>query len=110
MDDKTRDLVVLNSAYGFVGCICILLFVGALFGKGYGRMVLLTLIPAYSLYYVVMYLHICRSYEDDTKRMSSFGLVGRGTFVGAIYHLSLWLSAVLFLFLAGVLYESLQGK
>jgi len=99
MNDRTRDLIVLNSAYGFVGCVSLLLAVSIIFGKDYGRLILVTVIPVYSLYYVVMYSRICNGYSNEVKRISAFGIIGRGTFVGVIYYLSLYLTPVLLLLL-----------
>lgn len=106
MDDRTRDTIVLRSAYGFMGCVCLLIAVGAIFGKSYGRVVLFMLFLPYSLYYMVMYRVVCKTYENEVKRISAFGLIGRGTFVGAIYYLSIFLFAVLLFLTVGVTYDA----
>ncbi|MGP9800775.1 hypothetical protein [Rheinheimera sp. NSM] len=95
MDDKTRETLVIYSAYGYLGCLSAMMVVAMIFGKPYGRAVLYTLIPLYSLYYAVMYWRVCRGYKDQVKRISAFGIIGRGTFVGAMYYLSLFFCAVL---------------
>jgi hypothetical protein len=95
MDDRKRELIVKNSAYGFVGIFCSLFVVAVIFGKESGRLMLITVVPVYALYYVVMYRYIGTSYQDEVKRISAFGIIGRGTFVGAVYYLSLWILAVL---------------
>lgn len=108
MDDKTRDKLVRASAYGFLLCVCLLFAAGAVFGKSYGRLVLFTLFPPYALYYVVMYRVVCKAYEDEVKRLSAFGLIARGTFVGAIYYLSIFVLAMFAALLAATLYGALQ--
>ncbi|WP_206060496.1 VOC family protein [Nitrincola alkalilacustris] len=65
MDDKGRDSLVLNSAYGYVFCLSSVIVVSIIFGKPYGRVLLFTLIPVYSIYYAIMYWRVCRSYEDE---------------------------------------------
>lgn len=110
MDDRARDSLVLRSAYGFVGCVCLLLVVAIMFGKSYGRLILFTVIPVYSLYYAVMYWCVCRAYQDEVKRISAFGIIGRGTFVGAIYYLSLWLTAVLSFLFFGAFFGASGGS
>lgn len=109
MNDKTRDVIVLNSAYGFVGCVVLLVMVSVIFGKSYGRFVLFTACPIYSTYYAVMYNRICSGYSNETKRISAFGVIGRGTFVGAIYYLSLYLVTVSILLILGGIYLSVGG-
>lgn len=39
MDDKTRETLVIYSAYGYLGCICAMMVVAMIFGKPYGRAV-----------------------------------------------------------------------
>ena len=98
MDDRTRDAIVLNSACGYLACVCIL-FISLIFGKYYGRLMLLTAFPVYSLYYTVMYNLVCRGYLDEVKRNSAFGVIARGTLVGSIYYLSQFYLVVSFLLL-----------
>ncbi len=100
MNDMKRDLIVKISAYGFVGCVLILLLLSVTLGKSYGRNFLLTIMPLYSLFYVVIYNYICRGFESETKRLTAFGLIGRGTFVGSIYYVSLFILVInIFLFI-----------
>ena len=106
MNDKTRDLIVQKSAYGFMGCVFLLLAVSIIYGKGMGRMVLFAIVPMYSLYYVVMYNLVCRGYDSEVKRISAFGTIGRGKFFGVIYYLSLFIVSV-FLFLVLDVFYSL---
>jgi len=100
MNDHKRELIVRVSAYGFVVCILILLLLSIAMGKNYGRNFLLTTIPLYSIFYAVIYNYICRGFESETKRISAFGIIARGTFVGAIYYTSIFISLiVVFLFI-----------
>lgn len=95
MDDRARESLVVKSALGFIGCASLLLVVTLVFGKSYGRMILLSVIPGYSIYYVVLYNWTCRTYTDEVKRISAFGPMGRGRLVGAIYYLCLWIIVVI---------------
>ncbi len=104
MDDIKRESIVRKSAYGYVFCIGILFTVAVVFGKSYGRIILLTLMPLYSLYYAVMYQIICNGYEDEIKRISAFGILGRGTFVGAMYYLSILIVVLTLFLIIGSLY------
>ena len=106
MDDNKRDLIIRSSAYGFVFCVCILLLTGAIYGKSIGRIILFTLIPAYSAYYVVMYRVTCKGYKDEIKKMHCYGILGRGTFVGVIYYLSVMLVLIISYLLIRVIYVS----
>jgi hypothetical protein len=110
MDDREREILVKNSAYGFVGIICLLFVVAAIFGKAYARQILIAVVPFYSLYYVLMYRYISGSYEDGVKRISAFGIIGRGTFVGAVYYLSLLILAVLAALFVLVIFNLLQSN
>ena len=104
MDDNQRDLIIKKSAYGFVFCVCILLLASAIYGKDIARIILFTIIPAYSAYYVVMYRVICKSYKDEVKKMHCYGILGRGTFVGVIYYLSVMLVLLISYLLIRVAY------
>lgn len=110
MDDKQRELIIKRSAYGFIGCVCLLFFTGALFGKSAGRTILFTLIPAYSAYYVVMYRIMCKGYKDEVKKMYCYGFLGRGTFVGAIYYVSLMLILLISYLFIRVAYLSVASS
>lgn len=94
MNDHTRDAIVRINAYGFLACIALLLVSSFTFGKGFGFWLLASLMPAYSIYYAVMYWQLCKNYSDEVKRLSAFGSIGRGTLAGAIYYVSLFLIIV----------------
>ena len=110
MNDKTRELLVLKSAYAFIACWCLLIAVSVIFGKAHGRLILVTIIPAYSMYYAVMYNSICKGYSEEGKRISAFGIIGRGTFVGALYYLSLCILAFSLLLLFAVFVGASGGN
>lgn len=103
MDDRNRDILVKRSAYGFVSSFLILFIVAIFFGKNYGTYFLCTVIPIYSLYYLLMYRIVCKNYKDEVKRISAFGLIARGTFVGSIYYASMFILATLLLVIGAAL-------
>ncbi|GAA0824058.1 hypothetical protein GCM10009111_34500 [Colwellia asteriadis] len=105
MDDTKRTKIIVNSAYGFITCACYLFLVTVIYGKPYGRLVLFTVIPLYSLYYVLIYRKICLNYDDEMKRISAFGLIGRGTLVGSIYYLCVFLLCVFILLLSAIAFN-----
>ena len=110
MDDIKRDLLIRSSAYGFVICVCILLLAGALYGKNTGRIILFTIIPVYSAYYVVMYRATCKGYKDEIKKMYCYGLLARGTLTGVIYYLSATLVLLISYLLIIVAYASISSN
>ena len=110
MDDEKRDLIIKASAYGFVCCICILLLSGATYGKSVGTNLLLTLIPAYSIYYVITYRIICKGYKNEIKKMSCYGILARVTFTGVTYYVSLMLALLTTLFIISAIYEFIQNN
>jgi len=67
----------------------------ALYGKDYGESFLLSVMPMYSLFYLMSYRVLCSGFENETRRAISFGIMARGTFVGATYYLSIWLFLVI---------------
>ena len=102
MNDNKREIIVRVSAYGFIVCVFILLLLTISLGESYGKKFLVTAIPLYSVFYVVTYNYICRGFEDEVKRISAFGIIGRGTFVGAIYYASIFFSLIIAFLFAGV--------
>lgn len=99
MDDRKRDLIVKRSAYGYLCCIALLFFISIVFGKIYGQLLLLTIIPVYNLYYLVMYILVCRGYRDKWRRIGAFGFGSRTTLTGLLYNLSLFVLLLTLLFL-----------
>jgi hypothetical protein len=106
MDNRARDLFIQSSTYGFLGCVCLLFFVAVIFGKEYGRLILFTMVLICSLYCAVMCRYVGAPYEDETKRTSDFGIIGRGTFVGAVKYLSISDVVVLSFLLVSVLFRA----
>lgn len=106
MNDIEKEIKLKKYAIGYVSCWIVLLIISVIFGKAYGRLIVLTVIPFYSLFYVFLYRRICKSYEDETKRMLAFGYGTRGTFIGIVYSTSLCLSIVSTLLIAVAFYEA----
>lgn len=86
MDDKKREIIVECSAYIFILCVIILFGLTSAYGKDSGFVFMITAFPVYSLYYAIMYRTICSNYDDPDKRIAAFGITGRGSLTGAIYH------------------------
>jgi hypothetical protein len=45
---------------------------------------------------------MCRGFDDKVKRISAFGIIGRGTFVGAIYYASIFITLIIVFLFVGV--------
>lgn len=110
MDDRKRELIIKRSAYGFLFCVFILFLTGAIYGKGMARVILLTVIPIYSAYYVVIYRLMCKGYQDEIKKLYCYGNLGRGSFVGVIYYLSFMLVLLISYLFIRVAYVSMVGN
>ncbi|MFE8073329.1 hypothetical protein QQM79_19910 [Marinobacteraceae bacterium S3BR75-40.1] len=106
MNDNEKETVLRDCAYGFVYIFILLMVLSVFFGKEHVRWLGLTVILIYALFYIVIYRAICKSYKDENKRLKAFGVLARGTFVGAIYYASI-ICVLLMGWLGGaVIYEN----
>ena len=105
MNDEKRESIIRGSAFGYLLVIALFFIFSMFAGKDFGVLLLFILILPYSLYYWITYWVLCKGYEDEIKRILSFGIMSRSSFVGIMYNLSIMLSLILsFLVVAG-LYE-----
>ncbi|RXJ87779.1 hypothetical protein [Arcobacter sp. CECT 8985] len=91
MNDKTKEIKLKKYAMGNVSCLLFMFVISIFFGKEYGRLILFTIIPLYSIFYIFIYRKISKSYKSADKRLLAFGMVARGTFTGSIYYLSIFI-------------------
>ena len=105
MNDNKRDSIIRGSAFGYLITIFLFFFLILILGKNIGALLLFILILPYSLYYTLMYWILSKGYDDDSKKMMSFGVLSRFTFVGIIFHLALAMSLMLSSLIIAGLYE-----
>ena len=94
INDDARTLIVKRSAYGYVLCFLMAIFISVMFGKNYGRFIILFVVPVYSLFYFITYRLICKGYNDELKKWLAFSSSSRGSFVGGMYYLSIFNLAI----------------
>ncbi|AXX93339.1 hypothetical protein CPU12_07810 [Malaciobacter molluscorum LMG 25693] len=95
MNDKNKQIKLKKYALGNLFCWFFMIVISIIFSKEYGRTILFTIIPIYSVFYIFIYHKITRSYKDPNKRLLAFGIIARGTLTGAMYYLSIFIVIII---------------
>lgn len=82
MNDSVRESIIRNSAYGFLLCFFVLIIGAIIFGKGFGRLILLTIIPPYSIYYTQYITRLCTTASAKGMKTKQNELLRLGSLAG----------------------------
>lgn len=88
LSDKKIRQRLKHVAWGYGACLSIPLISTLLTTKVQGKMLLIGIWPAASLFYFLAYRHLAQSFKYEINRHLAFSYHGGGTLAGALYSLA----------------------